>query len=469
MKKLVTLLLAGGMILSAADSASAVDVKVSGEWLASFTFVDNLFGRDALNKHRDARDGSRGTFNAAQRVRINFDLAASEYLSGRVQLQATAGDNANYYYWGQNGVGGPGNEVTARLAYLDWLIPSTDVQVRMGRQVVSTPSYTFGSPVLDDVSDGIMVSIPFSEMTGLTVGWLRPAADLNKWGVEHHAHNSVDLAYLAVDVVSEGFRVTPWGMIGLHGNGVRSVAADGTETRVPALDMMGYGYGSAMNGLDSRTTVYWAGVGGELSLFDPFRFTADFIYSGNDADGRARRSGWYAALGAEMKTSWATPFLRGWYASGDDADSEGSKRLLSPSGTFNASAIYFDALGMLAPTIDNCSPAGTWGVELGVKGVSFIDDLNHMLTVTYFQGTNNTNRVTDASVSRPADINRTPIHYMTTADSAWEINFLSNYSIYRNLTASVLLAYLVTDFDESIRTAEYDNAFRGALMFTYAF
>ena len=194
MKKLVTLLLAGGMILSAADSASAVDVKVSGEWLASFTFVDNLFGRDALNKHRDARDGSRGTFNAAQRVRINFDLAASEYLSGRVQLQATAGDNANYYYWGQNGVGGPGNEVTARLAYLDWLIPSTDVQVRMGRQVVSTPSYTFGSPVLDDVSDGIMVSIPFSEMTGLTVGWLRPAADLNKWGVEHHAHNSVDLA-----------------------------------------------------------------------------------------------------------------------------------------------------------------------------------------------------------------------------------------------------------------------------------
>lgn len=108
-------------------------------------------------------------------------------------------------------------------------------------------------------------------------------------------------------------------------------------------------------------------------------------------------------------------------------------------------------------------------MELGVKGVSFIDDLNHMLTVTYFQGTNNTNRVTDASVSRPADINRTPIHYMTTADSAWEINFLSNYSIYRNLTASVLLAYLVTDFDESIRTAEYDNAFRGALMFTYAF
>ena len=169
------------------------------------------------------------------------------------------------------------------------------------------------------------VHAPINEMVSLNAGWLRPSAALNKWGTEHYAHSSVDLAFLTADFKGEGYKISPWGMIGLHGNGVRSVAADGTETRVPALDMMGYGYGSAMNGLDSRTTVYWAGVGGELSLFDPFRFTADFIYSGNDADGRARRSGWYAALGAEMKTSWATPFLRGWYASGDDADSEGSK------------------------------------------------------------------------------------------------------------------------------------------------
>lgn len=92
MKKLLTLLLAGGMVFSSFNSVSAVEVKVSGEWLASFTFADNLFGVDALNKHRSAQDGSKGGFNAAQRVRVNFDLVASEALSGRVQLQATAGN-----------------------------------------------------------------------------------------------------------------------------------------------------------------------------------------------------------------------------------------------------------------------------------------------------------------------------------------------------------------------------------------
>ena len=42
MKKLLTLLLAAGMVVSAANGASAVEMKVSGSWLNSFTFADNL-------------------------------------------------------------------------------------------------------------------------------------------------------------------------------------------------------------------------------------------------------------------------------------------------------------------------------------------------------------------------------------------------------------------------------------------
>ena len=58
---------------------------------------------------------------------------------------------------------------------------------------------------------------------------------------------------------------------------------------------------------------------------------------------------------------------------------------------------------------------------------------------------------------------------MTTADSAWEINLLNNYKIYDNLSVSTVLAYLITDFDESIRTTKYDNGFRGAIQFAYMF
>ena len=59
---------------------------------------------------------------------------------------------------------------------------------------------------------------------------------------------------------------------------------------------------------------------------------------------------------------------------------------------------------------------------------------------------------------------------MTTSDSAWSIDFLSSYKLYENLTANLLLAYLVTDYDEKVwGDVKFDNAFRGTLNFTYAF
>ena len=446
MKKLLTLLLAAGMVVSAANGASAVEMKVSGEWMASFTFADNMYNAYGGKEHPAPLEGSDGSFKAAQRIRINFDMVASEYLSGRVQLQVTDG-GSNEYNWGTNGVGGPGSNVTARLAYLDWLIPTTDVLVRMGRQSVAMPSYTFGSSVLDDVIDGVVVNAPVNDMVAVNVGWLRADAEMQKWGTPHNPHSSIDLAFLAVDVASDGFKVTPWGMVGFHGS------------QTDDFDMVGN------TPEDENTTAYWVGIGGELSMFDPFTFTADFLYSGNDGDRGAKRSGWYAALGAEMKTAYVTPFLRGWYASGDDDDADGeSGRMLSIDGAggFDASGIYFGYYDQIVNTPDVCTAAGTWGVQLGVKEVSFIEDLSHMLSVTYFQGTNDDKSLGVQSASGP-------IGYMTTEDSAWSIDFLSSYKLYQNLTANLLLSYLVTDFDKDVWGQDYDNIFRGTLNFTYAF
>ncbi len=455
MKKLVTLILAAGMVFSTANGASAVDMKVSGEWQTAFTFADNMYNDYGAAKNHEG--SSDGTFKAAQRIRINFDLVASEYVSGRVQLQVTDGDT-NEYNWGTAGTGGTGAGVTARLAYLDWIVPNTNVLVRMGRQSVALPSYTFGSSVLDDVIDGVVVSAPINDMVALNLGWLRPAAEVNKWDNPHRPHSSVDLAYLSLDVTGDGFKVTPWGMVGFVGSQV----SDG-EGGYTTFDMLG-------DLSNDNTPAYWVGLGGELTMFDPFKFTADFLYSGNDADHTAERSGWYAALGAEMKLSMVTPFIRGWYASGDDADSEDSGRLLSVNGSaaFDPSGIYFDYYSQISGTPDICSAGGTWGVQLGAKDVSFIQDLSHQLSVTYFQGTNNTNRVTGTGnfVNHKND---GPIGYMTTADSAWSIDFMNSYKLYENLTANLLLSYLVTDFDEKVWGQDYDNIFRGTLNFTYEF
>ncbi len=497
MKKLLTLLLAAGMIVSAANGASAVEMKVSGSWLTSFTFVDGLFGKNALLK-----DSDDGSFRANQQVNLKLDMVMSESLSGTLMLRVADGpDSMPAYQWGTQGVGKQGKAVTARMAYLDWLVPSTDVLVRMGRQNVALPSYAFASPVLDSPIDGVMVNAPINDMVAVNVGWLRPLAEVNAWDAAHTAHSSIDLAYLSMDVAADGFKVTPWGMIGFAGsNAEDGITWDMQKDELkrpnssyfgeagPVVDFDGFGpdgkpYLKDANGapvaakyVDSRTLLYWVGIGGELTLFDPFKFTADFIYSANDADGYAERDGWYAALGAEMKTSFATPFVKGWYASGDDADSKGSNRMLTVDGegAFDASSIYFDANGLLGATIDRCDPSGTWGVQAGVKNVSFIEDLTHTFSVTYFQGTNNSNRLDGYGAAWHADPKN--VNYMTTKDSAWEIDFLSSYKLYQNFTANLLLAYMITDFDESIRPTgvnnghyKFDNAFRGTLNFTYAF
>lgn len=477
MKKFLTLMLAAGMVFSAANGASAVEMKVSGQWMASFNFTDNLFSDEGLVK-----DGESGKFSATQRLRINLDMVASESLSARVQLQA------GKYHWGNgvNGVGEAGSNVTARIAYLDWMIPTTDVLVRMGRQLVTMPSYTFGSPVFsDNPIDGILINAPINDMVGVTFGWLRPQANAEQWGTAHTQASNIDLAYLSVDVAADGFKVTPWGMIGVAGRNTVDNPMFLPDGSLRAVESSYFGVGGrvadinddgTLKTIDSNTMLYWVGLGGELTLFDPFKFTADFIYSGNDADGYAERDGWYAALGAEMKTAYATPFLRGWYASGDDADSKGSNRMLTlgeGNGAFDASGVYFDTNVWMAGTIDRTSPAGTWGVQLGVKDVSFIEDLTHDLSVSYFQGTNNTNRLTgDSEGLWTAD--RHDVTYMTTKDSAWSIDFASSYKLYKNLSARLMLSYLVTDFDEGIRTvgtdkAEFDNAFRGTLNFNYTF
>ena len=49
------------------------------------------------------------------------------------------------------------------------------------------------------------------------------------------------------------------------------------------------------------------------------------------------------------------------------------------------------------------------------------------------------------------------------------IDFMNSYKLYDNLTANLLLSYLVTDFDKDVWGQDYDNIFRGTLNFTYAF
>ena len=478
MKKLVTLLLAAGLVFSAASGASAVETRVSGTWDTAFNWGNNIY--NAFQNYKNSGVHQKH-FDAVQRMRFTVDFVMSENLSATYQVQVgqfTWGgapadslklDDDNNLTGALSGQGGNKSEnlggrlgtraanIVTRLAYLDWTVPNTSVKVRMGQQDITLPSFTFGSPVLDDNASGIVVSAPITDNIGLTALWARASSDWRRANANgktsFHTDDTADLFGVIGDLNFDGITVQPWVTVGIIGKDSSLVDPDEYD---PA-------YGNA--------TAWWAGVSGELTMFDPFRFTADFIYNNVSTkhtpggDKSEEVSAWYAALGAEYKTAYGTPALKGWYASGDSSDHANKDKrggnLRELSGAFDATNTYFDGGFPLSMFFDNCSPAGTWGISAQWNGLSFVDNLNHSFSVTYVKGTNNTENESDPRKA-----------YLTTKDAFVELDMTHQYNIYQNLAAILQVGYIIEDFDTALPGREgikYDNAWRATVAFRYSF
>lgn len=494
MKKILTLMLAAGMTLSAAGAASAVDVKVSGMYDFSFSGTSNLNGARSFMdsgdyRHRFDREMNQRHFDVYQRLRLGMEFVMSEQLSAFYQAQVGT------FVWGGPYKGASKAEAdggalatrsanfVTRLAYLDWMIPSTGIHVRMGQQPFDLPNYVAGSPVLDDPAAGVVISSPVTDWMDLSGFWIRAVSDplKNSHGEYEYKNADVDLFGLIADLKFDDFRLTPWGIVGHGGKNFDSVRNAGPTASgvlpVNGMDRLRWDGGSltATPGATS-STIWFAGFGGELTMFDPFRVAMDFYYSGtNNSHASTERSGWYIAAKAEYKLPWFVPTLKAWFASGDDSDiTNGSERPLSLSGGFEPGAsAYFKGRYSIANTIDNGSAGGTWGVSAQLNKMSFLHGLSHDLRVTYFQGTNDKrmpgliNNVYGGSVS-PAD-------YLTDKDHIIEVDFDSSYEIYKNLITVLELSYAFQDIDKDVwRNAsgerhDYSDAWRAALNFRYKF
>ena len=146
MKRLTTLLLAAGLICSAFSAANAADIKAKGMWDFSFEYTN-----DSFDKHN-----SSDRFGAAQRLRTQIDVIASESLKGVVYFEI--GDT----HWGHAkdgaSLGTDGRTVEVRYSYIDWAIPETDVLVRMGLQPFVMPGleiFTLNCPQLSVFSSSV--------------------------------------------------------------------------------------------------------------------------------------------------------------------------------------------------------------------------------------------------------------------------------------------------------------------------
>ena len=113
MKRLMTLLLAAGLVLGATSAAKAVDFKMTGLWQNRVSFADRNF-----EKH-NGDDKMR----AATRLRTQIDVIASESLKGVMFFEI------GHQNWGKAAegaaLGTDGKEIKVRYSYVDWIIPQT--------------------------------------------------------------------------------------------------------------------------------------------------------------------------------------------------------------------------------------------------------------------------------------------------------------------------------------------------------
>ena len=446
MKKLATLLLAAGMVVASTAPASAADVKLDGFY--RYTFQSASTGFQGQNVE-----------TTQHRMRLGLTIAASENLSGYTQFQIGTND------WGTAPKHGFRDDVQTRQMYIDWKVPAAPVKVRMGRSQFGMPADAFGGNNFLAAGwgprDGIVLNAKATEWLDVTALWARIADDINGAAEDYDLDqaNQADVFGVAANLKFDGFSVAPWVAYAAMDEGLEGATAFANSDTDGENDQY-------------ASDTYAFGATATLTAFDPFKLVVSASYATreyNTAEPNVKdRKGWSAEAKATYKLGFGTPMVAAWYTSGDDADDAFRNGWLPGFSSYsNPTNTFFDGGTGLTLGVDRYTTLGTWGVMAGVEGMSFLSNLTHTATVTWIQGTNNTQALLEHGA-------QTPYAYMGTSDSVVELALTSDYAIYKNLIATLELAYLVNDLDDSAEMVahrgEYDeDDWRVGLTFTYKF
>ncbi len=404
-------------------------------------------------------------FTIGERFSFSPRFIVSEYVYALLELRV---DNV----WGTNYTNSPFEPYTmptvyAKYAYLDFIPPGLEsAHIRMGMQPVQFPGYVAGSAIMDTNVAGITAHYRFTDAIGVTGFWIRPYEE------QYTRLATTDMFGLSVPINFNGISVIPWATYGIS---ARNSAMQGSAYNTPAWWYPYTGEGK------KNATMFWAGLTGQFTRIENLTLAMDFNYG--NVQGIARtldRKGWLLAGLASYKTSYGVPAIIGWYSSGDDKSlHNGSERLPTISPLWTASSYAWDGNYSSMSNgagIMGDSPVGTWGIMLQMSDISFIDTLSHTVRVAYYRGTNNPGAVRRAMRENVVSI-RTAYNeggngiYLTTKDSAIEVNVDSTYNVYKNLSVILELAYMRLNINEKLwgLSGMNKNGGRAALNFAYSF
>ena len=437
MKRIVILAIAAVAMFSMVATAGAAELKVSGKFHTNFGVFNNY------GSWQDEGNGRQST-QFETRFRPAFDFVASEALSARLELEIGDVD------WGKTGETKSGafryqgdntSSIELRRAYMNFIIPNTKANVRIGLQGISLPNSFGGHPVWDsENAAGAVVSTPVTDMVSLTAGFVRALKGDDSSADQQDA--SADMWFAAVPVKAEGFSLTPYmAYVSVTKNGFNLANNDAGR----------FGGLLGLNGTetDDDAPIWYAGAAFEMTMFDPFVVKANFVYGSLDAEeDNNDRSGWSANAAFDYKGfDFVTPELVVAYTSGEDdaknsSDYGESNRLPAFDQYMNLGS-YWLGNGDFVDTLEDESNLGYWLVGLNLKDISLVDKLTQTIGVYYIKGTNSKD-VIAYSDTAPITFGKT----LTEDDSVWEVSLTSHYKIYDELTAYLDLVYISPDFDD---------------------
>lgn len=436
MKRLVILAIAAAFVFGSVASAFATDLAVSGSWRICAEWQDNRDYTDA-----DEEGNSEDDFFIDQRARTTLRFITSEDLYA--VLQTEIGDLS----WGQNSaattgndfqIGGDGVNIEVKHAYVDFAWPDTDIRIRAGLQGIILPG-AFSNLVLDDDFTALNITIPFNEMFTMVVGYDRfDDSNTTGNGAEEgdNGEDEFDAIHLVGVISGDGWSVTPWGVYAWAGRD-NNVAGGWT---------------------DEVVNPWWLGINFNVDYWDPIVFYGDLYYGDiNDEDSVNDASGWFFNIGAEYRMDMLTPRLVFYWASGEDDDAtDGSEQLPRFAGDYTLTTHFYDGTAIGAG-YQGSAATGKWGLAFSLLDMSFMEGLDHDLTIHYARGTN--------------DEEYAPGTYELTEDeSMWEVTFDSTYWIYENLRLINEVGYINVNWDDDVRlTDDEEDSWKFAVGLRYDF
>ena len=478
------------LLLASPAHADGIDVKVKGEW--DFAFGWNI--HSSLRKH----DRNDDNFIANQRVRTQVNFITSEYLQGVLMFEI--GD----LEWGNKGTGASldtdGVNVETKRAYLDWIIPNTEISVRMGLQGIGLPmGNDWTNPVFNNDVAGIVIGYEPCEWLATSLFWARPFDRGNSGQsdvFDRNISDEMDMFGLILAFSGEGWSFSPWGAYARIGNASGFVDYLLEGTYEDTADYLGADEFNIGGNDSNHTNAWWLGFSTEVSILEPLTFSLDAMYGKLNATDygmyadfggtwyeqrtRVGTEGWFIAAALNYELDWAVPGIFGWYASGDDYDDVvkhgefGRMPTLGFDDGFAPTTFGFPgtfAIG--SDTAIATTGMGTWGIGIQLAEMSFIEDLSHTLRFAYYRGTNDDKLIRNGVGFLPLSGES---EYLTDKDYVLEVNFDHSYQIYENLLMVVELSWLRLHLDddtwkysEGKDYTDTENAWKAQVNFQYSF